>query len=555
MRTRTPLLALTATIALLAFASAAQAATPFTAGTGSGQDVAVGSDGTAHVVWVTGEADNRIGYCRIPAGGSACDSESTFLDFPGAGSDSPSPHAQVFTPADNKVVILASCHTCPDLPNRTFRYISLNNGVSFPSAGIQVGNLQLNGQAAFINSTDVALAVSGATFQGQDDPAPGSTVTASLGQGGSVFDASVAVASATEVVYAVNDLHTVEYRVFTDPGTAGITPAELNNEANWGGVDATKFLPNPEGNNQETVLGSGPNGVYLTYLYGTPGENHIGLRKYDPATDSFSNGTFIEGADPIENSGIGESNHSQDASGRLHVVWRSLYDGNRLRYTRSDTTGANFSPAANLATRETFFAPKVAAGPAGTGFAVWRGSANAIRVVALEPQPEPAPPGGGGPGGGGPAPDTTPPTAGGLTVGDPTLLPGQGTSFSFNSSEAGLAVLTVQKQVPGLRMRIRGRMRCVPQTRRRLRALRRLAGSDTAFRRLVRRRRCTAYKKIGSIRQTVAPGRNTINFNGRIAGRRLRPGRYRALLKITDSAGNVSRVERIRFRVLRPRRR
>ena len=148
---------------------------------------------------------------------------------------------------------------------------------------------------------------------------------------------------------------------------------------------------------------------------------------------------------------------------------------------------------------------------------------------------------------------STTPTVGGLTVGDATLFPGQGTTFSFNSSEAGLAALTVQKRVPGLRMRIRGRLRCVPQTRRRLRALRRQAGGDAAFRVLLRRRRCTAYKRIGSIRQTVTPGRNTINFNGRIAGRRLRPGRYRALLKITDSAGNVSRVERIRFRVLRRR--
>jgi hypothetical protein len=117
-----------------------------------------------------------------------------------------------------------------------------------------------------------------------------------------------------------------------------------------------------------------------------------------------------------------------------------------------------------------------------------------------------------------------------------------------------MAKLTVQKQVPGLRVRVRGRRRCVPQTRRRLRALRRQAGSRAEFRRLLRRRRCTAYKRIGSIQQAVTPGRNTIVFSGRIAGRRLRPGRYRALLVITDSAGNVSRVERIRFRVLRPRR-
>jgi hypothetical protein len=52
----------------------------------------------------------------------------------------------------------------------------------------------------------------------------------------------------------------------------------------------------------------------------------------------------------------------------------------------------------------------------------------------------------------------------------------------------------VQKQVPGLRVRIRGKRRCVPQTRKRLRALRRQAGSLAAYRRLSRKRRCTAYK-------------------------------------------------------------
>ena len=48
-------------------------------------------------------------------------------------------------------------------------------------------------------------------------------------------------------------------------------------------------------------------------------------------------------------------------------------------------------------------------------------------------------------------------------------------------------------------------------------------------------------------------GQNTIQFSGRIAGR-LRPGRYVAELVITDTVGNVSRTERINFRVLRTRR-
>ncbi len=556
MKARTPLLSLLALGALLALAPATQAATPFTAGTGGGHDLAVGSDGTGHLVWVTEEADDRIGYCRIPAGGSACDSESTFLNFPGATSSSPSPHAQVFTPAVGKVVILAACTQCTLSPQRTFRFISTNNGVSF-DAGTEVGNLQLNGQASYVNSGDLALSVSGSVFQGQDDT-PASSTTLTLGQSGAVFDASTAVdPGGVKAVYAVNDLDDVQYWVFTDPsGTATITRDELNDNTpafdNWGDAGGVKFLSAPEGNNDETRLDSGPNGIYLTYRYSQPTENQIRLRRFDSTTGTFGAATSIEGPNAIENSGIGESMHSQDVSGRLHVVWRSLYDGNRLRYTHSDVAGASFTPAANLATRETFFSPMVEAGPAGTGFAVWRSSGSAIRLVPIDPQPEPAGPGGGGPGGAGP--DTTRPTAGGFGIGDSTLFPGDGTSFTFNSSEAGQAVLTIQKRVKGLKVRIKGRRRCVPQTRSRLRALRRRAGSDAAFRRLVRQRRCRAYKRIGSIRQTVSPGRNTIRFSGRIAGRRLRPGRYRALLVITDTAGNVSRTERINFRVLRRRR-
>ena len=169
----------------------------------------------------------------------------------------------------------------------------------------------------------------------------------------------------------------------------------------------------------------------------------------------------------------------------------------------------------------------------------WAYAALTYQYVA-PPEPQP------GPGG-----DTTRPTADGFAVGDATLAPGQGTSFTFSSSEAGIATLTVQKQVKGLKVRVRGRRRCVPQTRKRLRTLRRQAGSAREFRRLLRRRRCRAYKRIGRIRRAVQPGQNTIVFSGRIAGRRLRPGAYRALLVITDAAGNVSSVERVRFRVLR----
>ena len=551
MRARTPLLALTITAALLALAPAAIAATPFTAGAGSGQDLAVGSDGTGHVVWVTDEAADRIGYCRVPAGGTACDSESGFLTFPsGTSPSSPSPHAQVFTPAPNKVVILASCTNCTGIAQRTYRFISTNNGVSF-DAGTQVGNLALNGQADYIDTGNVALSVEASDFQAQVGPSPGTVTQLALGQSPLyVYDASVAVdPGGTRAVYAVDNLNAVAYRVFQDPSTPGITAAELNNVANWSG--SLLPLSSPESDNTETHVDTGPSGLYLTYLSNQPGDARVGLRKFDAGTNTFGAPAYIQGADPIEDAGIGYVNHSEDASGRIHAVWRSLYDDGRLRYTRSDTSGANFSAAANLALRETFFDPVAEAGPDGNGFAVWRGDASSIRVVPIDPQPEPAAPG--GPGGGG-GPDTSPPTTGGFAIGDPTLTPGQGTAFTFETSENGVATLTVQKQVKGLKVRVRGKRRCVPQTRKRLRKLRRQAGSLAAYRRLLRKRRCTAYKRIGSITQRVSAGSNTIYWGGRIAGRRLRPGRYRALLVVKDLAGNVSRVERVRFRVLRRRR-
>ena len=544
MGTRTRLLALAAGL-LLALAGAADAATPFTAGTGNGHDLAVGADGTGHLVWMTDETNDRVGYCRLPAGGSACDSESTFLSFPGATTASGSgDHAQVFTPAANKVVILASCTQCPGVGNRTYRFISTNNGVDF-GAGVQIGTLRLNGQSAYIGANDVALSVSGRVFQGQSSSAftmerqAGSTAS-------SVYDAAVArvPSGGDKAVYAVNNLDAVEYKRFDGPSDPP-SIVDLNQDANWW---PTQFLSGAEGNNDETHLSSGPSGLYLTYRYGQPTDNRIGLRKFDAGSATFGSPAYIEGSDPIENSGLAESFHSQDAFGRLHVVWRTLYDGNRLRYTHSDSSGANFTAAANLATRETFLSPQVEAGPDGTGFAAWR-SGSSIRVVRIDPQPEPSGPG--GPGG----PDTTPPTAGSPHIGDPTLTPGQGTTFTFTSSEAGVATLTVQKPVKGLKVKVRGKRRCVPQTKKRLRALRRRAGSPAAFRRLLRKSRCKAWKKIGSIRQAVTPGQNTIVWGGRIAGRKLRPGRYRALLVIRDSAGNVSRVERVLFRVLRPRHR
>jgi hypothetical protein len=141
-------------------------------------------------------------------------------------------------------------------------------------------------------------------------------------------------------------------------------------------------------------------------------------------------------------------------------------------------------------------------------------------------------------------------------IGDRTLLPGQGATFSFRSSEAGLAVLTFEKRFKGLEVktkrkgRAKAKTTCLPASGKRLRALRKKAGTPRAYRKLLKKRSCNGWKRIGEIRQRVTAGSNSIPFSGRIAGRKLTKGQYRGRLVITDSAGLTSRTETIKFKVV-----
>jgi hypothetical protein len=530
-------------IAALAGASPALGATPFTAGTGTGHDLAVGSDGTGHLVWIRVDGgEDDVFYCRVPAGGSACDGESVGLEFGDVGMPVPDSFgtAQVFAPAANKVVVVASCTQCGTLggtDDRTYRWVSTNNGVDF-SAPLEIGNgLMVSGQAGYLNAGDITLGVEATNFQAADTAGITSAV---LDLGGFPVSADPAVVpgpTAGKAVHALtNNSGTVRYAVFNDPAAAPVTEAELNVLGNW---DTSNALSGAEPDNADTHLSSGGNGVLLSYLstFGV-GDVRVAFRRLDAATDTFGSPAYVQGPSPIDGNGLAFPHHSQDAGNRIHFVWRTLHDGGRLRYSRSDDGGATFSAPANLALRESFQDPLVEAGAAGTGFAAWRTTGSEIRIVPIDPLPEPAAPGGGsgGPGGG----DTSDPAVGGFGVDDRTLFPGGGATFTFTSSEAGRAVLSFHKRVKGLKVRRRGRRRCVPRSVRRLRGV-------------PRRRRCKTWKKVGEIRREVLAGRNEIVWNGRVAGRRLSPGLYEARLKITDAAGNVSRTERLRFRVRRRR--
>jgi hypothetical protein len=390
-----------AVLALLAMAGPAPAATPFTAGAGGNPSVAVGSDGSGHVVWATPNP-TQVGYCRAAAGAAACN-RSLLLPFPGAPNAQTTGRPVVFTPAANTIVIVAGCWNCTGSTDRTFKWTSTNNGESF-GAPTQIGTgITTEGSGTWIEDAGIFVGASGsrvkAAIADGDDGVPYAT--------GGVFTYGpevVRVGATSKLVAATNDLDIVKYGVYTGGSLAALN---INDVTKW---VKDQTLPAPEGDNSDTDLNSGPNGVYLTYRYFVPNDNRVGLRRFDPVTNTFGAPSYIEGANAIDNNSLDYPDTFQDASGRIHAVWRTLYDGQRLRYTVSDTAGANFSAVANLAKQEGFYHPALAAGADGKGFAVWTpNNIGTVRIVALDPQPEPVtppPPGGGGT----PPPGTSGPT-------------------------------------------------------------------------------------------------------------------------------------------------
>lgn len=546
-----------ALVMLIAAAGSAHAATPFTAGTAvagspGNPDLAVGVDGVGHVAWMNGGANVQVGYCRVAPGGSACD-EAQLLNFDAATAANQAGRAAVFSPAPNKVVIVATCWNCGSGPTEvTHRWISTDNGNSFFRS--QIGDeFATSGAGALIDESDVFVASRAGSIRasggGVYESGPGVPYAT-----GGIFSYGAQVVrlpGTSTLVAAVNDLAVVKYGVYMGPTLA---QGAINTAANWN-KDVT--LSAAEVSNKETALNSGPNGVFLSYLSTVPGSTQVGLRHFDPASGTFGPPIYMQGTELVDVGYLSEPDSSQDGAGRLHVVWRSLYDGGRLRYRASDPSGTSFGPIGNLAVKETFTDPQVAAGPAGTGFVVWKGSADAVRVVPIDPQPEPVAGGPGTPGG--PVAAGPVPRVSRATIGDRTLRPGQGTAFTFISSKAGRAVLTIEKQFKGLKVKRKVKTKsgkrkvrraCVAKTKKRLRALRRKAKSARAYRKALRKQSCRGFRRIGKISRQVRVGRNTIRFNGRVAGRKLGKGVYRAKLVITDSAGQQSRAEVLRFKVV-----
>jgi Domain of unknown function (DUF4394) len=107
----------------------------------------------------------------------------------------------------------------------------------------------------------------------------------------------------------------------------------------------------------------------------------------------------------------------------------------------------------------------------------------------------------------------------------------RGTTFRYTLSEAAKLRIAFARKTTGRRVG----SRCLAAT-------------------LARRKRpkCTRYITVGSISASGKAGRNSLKFSGRIRGRALTRGPYRASLTATDAAGQRSSVRTVSFRVVGP---
>ena len=107
----------------------------------------------------------------------------------------------------------------------------------------------------------------------------------------------------------------------------------------------------------------------------------------------------------------------------------------------------------------------------------------------------------------------------------------RGTAFRYVLSEAAQVKFTIRRRTIGRRV---GR-KCRVTTR---------ANRG--------RKKCVLYKRAGALSTAGKQGRNRTKFSGKLRGRKLEPGRYRATSVATDPPGGKSKPRSVSFRIVRP---
>ena len=185
---------------------------------------------------------------------------------------------------------------------------------------------------------------------------------------------------AERLVYASSDLFSIRTATYNGPDLAATS---LMDAGHW---TTDQQLPTPESGVREPHLTAGAGGVWLTYAQKIPLDDHVRVRRFDAAGNSFGAPRSLESTADTADATIDGVSSSQDASGRVHVVWQTHLTTSLLRYTRSDAGGGTFAAPGTLATgTEDYEHPYVATGPDAAGWIAWQGNGDSpIRVMRLE---------------------------------------------------------------------------------------------------------------------------------------------------------------------------
>jgi sugar lactone lactonase YvrE len=114
------------------------------------------------------------------------------------------------------------------------------------------------------------------------------------------------------------------------------------------------------------------------------------------------------------------------------------------------------------------------------------------------------------------------------------VRPRRSTTFRYRLSEPAAVAIRIDRALPG--RRFRGRCRAPGR------------------RPVARRARCTRWPHVVTLSRRGRAGGNTLRFSGRVRGRRIPAGRYRATAAATDVVGNPSQPASLRLRAVAPRR-
>jgi hypothetical protein len=105
-----------------------------------------------------------------------------------------------------------------------------------------------------------------------------------------------------------------------------------------------------------------------------------------------------------------------------------------------------------------------------------------------------------------------------------------GTTFRLSLSEAARVTFAIERRTTG--RRVRGRCRA-------------------ASRRNRKAKRCTRFVSVGSFSRDLQAGQQRVNFSGRVRGKALKPGSYRATARARDGANQLSSRVTVAFRIVR----